>query len=89
MMKIEVLGPGCPNCRKLKDNVDDAARGLGLEYELQSVTGIEDIVARGVMATPALVVNGEVRMSGRVPSVEEIRGLLEDGPPQFPGKESE
>ncbi len=78
MMKIEVLGPGCPNCQKLKDNVDDAARGLGLEYELQSITGIEDIVARGVMATPALVVNGEVRMSGKVPSVEEIRGLLDD-----------
>ncbi len=77
MIKIQVLGTGCANCEKLAENADAAARELGIEYELEKVKEIERIVSFGVMKTPALVVDGTVRIVGRVPSSEEIRQLLE------------
>jgi small redox-active disulfide protein 2 len=76
MTRIEVLGPGCKKCEALYRHADDAARELGLEYEILKVTDLDAIVGYGVMATPALVVNGTVRNSGRVPSVEQIKELL-------------
>ncbi|NLX05401.1 MAG: thioredoxin family protein [Phycisphaerae bacterium] len=76
MKKIQVLGTGCPKCRKLAEQADEAARSLGIEYELEKVTNINDIMNFGVMVTPALAVDGEVKVSGKVPSVDEIKDML-------------
>jgi small redox-active disulfide protein 2 len=74
--KIQILGTGCPKCKKLMENAEAAARESGLEYELIKVDDIEKIMDFGVMMTPALAVDGEVKAVGKVPSVEEIRKLL-------------
>lgn len=75
-MKIQVLGTGCPKCRKLEKLAREAADSLGLEYTLQKVDDVGAIVAMGVMNTPALAVDGEVVLAGRVPSAGEIEELL-------------
>ena len=64
--KLQVLGTGCPRCRMLADNVEAAAEALGIEYELIKVTDIDDIIAFGIMTTPALAVDGEVKCAGGV-----------------------
>lgn len=76
MKKIQILGTGCPKCRKLADAADSAAKNMGIQYTLEKVTSIEDIVAFGVMMTPALAVDGEVKVSGRIPSAEELKKFL-------------
>ena len=76
MKKIQVLGPGCPNCERLAGLIDRVARELGIEFELQKVTEISEIVQFGVMATPGLVLDGKVLVSGRVPSESEIKEWL-------------
>ena len=76
MMKIQILGPGCYNCRLLTEKTEKAAEELGLDYELEKVDDLASITALGVMATPALVVNGEVKLSGFVPHVSKIKELL-------------
>ena len=75
-MKIQILGTGCPKCKKLAENAEAAARELGIDYELVKVTDINEIMAFGVMITPALAVDGDVKVAGRVPKVEAIRGML-------------
>lgn len=75
-MKIQILGTGCPKCRKLAENAEAAARALGLEYELVKVTDINAIMAFGVMMTPALAVDGVVKVVGKVPAAEDIQKLL-------------
>ena len=76
MKKIQILGTGCPKCKKLAENAEAAAKALGLDYELVKVTSINDIMAFGVMLTPALAVNGVVKVAGKVPSVEEVKKLI-------------
>ena len=76
MKKIQILGTGCPKCEKLKENAETAARELGIEYEIEKVSDIKDIMNFGVMMTPALAVDGEVRVVGKVVSVEEIKELI-------------
>ena len=76
MKSIKVLGTGCPKCTKLAANAEAAAKDLGIQYELQKVTDINAIISFGVMATPALVIDAEVKASGRVPGVEEIKKML-------------
>jgi small redox-active disulfide protein 2 len=76
MIRIEVLGPGCAKCKVLYDHVDRAAKELGLDYEMKKVTDISVILGYGVMGTPALVVDGKVKFSGRVPSPEQIKEML-------------
>jgi len=76
MKKLQVLGTGCPKCKKLTENTEAAAKALGIEYALEKVTGINDIMKFGVMMTPALVVDGQVKAAGRVPSPEEIQKML-------------
>ena len=76
MKKVQVLGTGCPKCRKLAENAEAAVKALGLECEIVKVTDINEIMGFGVMMTPALAVDGEVKTAGRVPSVEEIKKLL-------------
>jgi len=76
MKKIQVLGTGCAKCLKLAQNADEAAKGLGIEYEITKVTDIREIMSFGVMTTPALVVDGVVKLSGTSSSPEEIKKLL-------------
>ena len=76
MRKIQILGPGCPNCERLAGLTERVARELGIEFELQKVTEITEIVQFGVMATPGLVVDGKVVVSGRMPSEAEVKGWL-------------
>ena len=75
-MKIQILGPGCPKCKKLADSAETAARESGFEYELEKITDINEIMSFGVMMTPALVINGEVKTVGKAPSTGEIKKLL-------------
>ena len=77
MKKIEILGSGCAKCQKLADNAEIAARELGLEYSIEKVTDIDRITAYGIMLTPGLAVDGEVKSFGRLLSPEKIRPLLE------------
>ncbi len=76
MRKIQILGPGCPKCRKLAEAAETAAKQLGVEYHLEKVSDINEIIKFGVMATPALVVDGAVKVVGKVPSVSEITKIL-------------
>ncbi len=76
MKKIHVLGPGCPKCRKLVENVKVAVEQLEPDFEIEKVTDINEIMKFGVMITPALVVDGEVKTVGKVPSADEIRQIL-------------
>ena len=76
MKKIQILGPGCPNCERLAALTERVARELGVEFELQKVKDITEIVQFGVMATPGLVVDGKVMVSGRLPSEAELKGWL-------------
>jgi len=75
-MKIEVLGPGCPKCEALAAGVQAAVEKLGLDAEITKVTDIVEITNRGVMLTPAIVVDGQVKSCGRVLSSDEIQDLL-------------
>ena len=75
-MKIQVLGTGCQKCDKLAENAKQAAAELGLDCELEKVTDLNRIMEFGVMLTPALAINGQVKFSGKVPSVEDLKKLL-------------
>ena len=76
MKKVQILGTGCPKCKKLTENADSAAKELGIEYEIEKVSDINDIINFGVMMTPALAVDGEVKVAGKVVSIEEIKELI-------------
>jgi len=76
-MKIQIAGPGCPNCQMTERNVVDACAELDLGADISHVTNIGEILELGVMRTPAVVLDGEVLISGRVPSVAELRDILE------------
>jgi len=76
MKKIQILGTGCAKCQKLMAVADEAAKAIGAPYELQKVTDLKQIMSFKVMSTPALVVDGVVKLSGRVPTVEEARQLI-------------
>ena len=75
-MKIQILGTGCAKCKQLTENAEAAAREMGLAYELEKVTDIAEIVKFGVMKTPALAVDGQVKLVGKVATPGEIRSLL-------------
>ncbi len=75
-MKIEILGVGCPKCEKLEENAAQAAREAGVEAEIVKVKDIKEIMKRGVMFTPALVIDGAVKSTGKLLSPEEIKALL-------------
>jgi len=75
-VKIEVLGPGCAKCEKLLENVQAAVRDLGIDAEVTKVTDIAEIMKHGVLLTPALVVDGEVKSAGKVPGVDGIKELF-------------
>lgn len=76
MMKIQILGPGCFRCKKLTANAEAAAKELGLKCVVEKVTDIRKITEYGVIMTPALVVDGAVKIAGKVPSVEQLKSML-------------
>jgi len=75
-MKIEILGTGCTKCKTLYENTKSAVQEKGIEAEIVKVEDIPSIMKYGVMSTPALVVDGQVKFSGKVASVAEIMGIL-------------
>jgi small redox-active disulfide protein 2 len=76
MKKIQILGIGCPKCKKLTENAEAAAKALGIKSEIEKITDINQILKFGVMMTPALAINEKVMVVGKVASVEEIKQLL-------------
>ena len=76
MKKIQILGTGCPKCKKLAENAEAAAKELGVEYEVEKVTQINDIMKMGVMVTPALAIDGDVKVAGKVSSPDDIKAML-------------
>ncbi len=76
MKKIQVLGTGCAKCQKLAAVADEAAKALGLDCTVEKVTDLNDIASFGVMFTPALVVDGVVKVAGKVPSLDDTKKLL-------------
>ena len=76
MKLLQILGPGCPKCKRLAENAEAAAQALGIDYQLEKVADINDIMKFGVMITPALVVDGEVKVVGKVPDPEAIKQML-------------
>ena len=76
MKKLQILGTGCPKCKKLAANAEAAAKALGIEYAIEKVTDINQIMKFGVMMTPALVVDGVVKVVGKVPDPEAIKAML-------------
>ena len=76
-MKVEILGTGCPKCRKTSAHAEQAVKDSGVPAEIVKVETIKDIMSYGVIATPALAIDGEVKVAGRIPKVEEIKGWLQ------------
>ena len=79
MKRIKILGTGCPKCQQLADNARTAADQLGVECEIEKVTEISEIMKFGVMMTPGLVIEDQVKSSGKVLNVEQIKSMLRDG----------
>ena len=75
-MKIQILGTGCAKCQKLADTAKQAAEEMKLTFDLEKITKFDEIMKFGVMVTPALAVDGTVKIAGKVPSVEEVKKLL-------------
>lgn len=76
MKKIQILGTGCPKCKKLFESTQEVVKNNGIEAEIIKVEDINEIMKFGVMMTPALVVDGEVKVVGRVPNLEELKKLI-------------
>ena len=76
MKQIKIVGTGCPSCKKLYEYTEKAAKELGIEYKIEKVTDINEIIEMGIFITPAVVVDGVEKTSGVVPSVEAIKKLL-------------
>ncbi len=76
MVKIQILGTGCPKCKKLTENAEKAVNELGGDFQIIKVTDINEIMEFGVMVTPGLVVDGEVKSAGKVLSSEDIKEIL-------------
>jgi len=75
-MKIQILGIGCPKCKQTEANAKEALKNLGLDAEIEKITDVNEIADFGVMATPALAVDGTVKFLGKIPSVKEVEEVL-------------
>jgi small redox-active disulfide protein 2 len=75
-MKIEVLGTGCAKCQKLEANVRKAVEELGVDAQIEKVQDVSAIISYGVMMTPALAIDGEVKVVGKIPSVPELQTMI-------------
>ena len=78
-MKIQILGTGCPKCRKTAEVAEKAVAELGIDAEIVKVTDIDEIMGFGVMLTPALAIDGEVKVSGKVPALDDLKRWLGEG----------
>jgi small redox-active disulfide protein 2 len=76
MKKLLILGPGCPKCQQLARNTEEAAKALGMDYELEKITDIMEISKFGVLMTPGLVVDNQIKSSGKALDVNQIKELL-------------
>lgn len=76
MKEIKILGTGCPKCQKLAEVTESVAREMNIDYKLEKVTDINKIMDFGVMITPALVVDGEVKIAGKIPKTDDIKKML-------------
>ena len=76
MKDVKILGTGCPKCQKLAEATASAADELGIEYQIEKVKEINEIMKYGVMITPALVIDGEVKVAGKIPPAEELKAML-------------
>ena len=76
MKKIQIWGTGCPKCKKLAENAEAAAKELAIEYQLEKITEINEIMKFGVMVTPALAVDGQIKVTGKVADVSNIKKML-------------
>ena len=76
MKKLQILGPGCSKCMELAKRTEEAAKAAGGDFEMEKVSDLSKIMAFGVMMTPALVVDGEVKVVGQLPSVEELKKII-------------
>ena len=77
MKKIQILGTGCPKCKQLTENAEMAAREIGMDFEIEKVTDINEIMKFGVMMTPGLAIDGEVKSVGKVLQPSDIKQYLE------------
>lgn len=75
-MKIQVFGPGCAKCEQVAENAKAAAESLGIEYEIEKISDFNVMMGFGVMMTPAIAIEGEVKVVGKVPTVDEIKNML-------------
>jgi small redox-active disulfide protein 2 len=78
MTSIQILGPGCKRCSLLAENVEEAVQELGLTVSVEKVTDIKTMAAMGVLTTPALAIDGKVKVAGRLLSVRQVKELLQD-----------
>jgi small redox-active disulfide protein 2 len=78
MKTIQILGTGCAKCSRLAEQTEAAAKSLGIEYRIEKVTDLARIMQAGVMMTPALVVDGQVKVVGRVPDSEQLKQMIGD-----------
>ena len=76
MRDLKVYGTGCTKCNRLEANAKAAAEALGLDFQLEKITDRNEITNAGILVTPALVVDGEVKVAGKAPSVDELRAVL-------------
>lgn len=76
MKKLIVIGPGCTKCETLANLTKQAADQLGIEYELEKLTDIKQFINYGLMMTPGLVIDGELKVQGKVPSIDDIKKML-------------
>jgi small redox-active disulfide protein 2 len=76
MKKLQILGTGCPKCRKLAEITEKTAKELGIEFTLEKVTDINEIIGFGVMMPPALAVDGIVKVSARIPKPDELKAMI-------------
>ena len=78
-MEIKVLGTGCPKCNKLEDLVNEVLKEKGIEASVEKVTDVGEIAETGIMMTPGLMINGEVKLSGKLPSKEKLSEIISSG----------
>lgn len=76
MKKLQILGTGCSKCKRLTEQVEQAAKELGIEHQIEKVTDIKQIISFGVMTTPALAVDGQIKVAGNMPSLDELKRLI-------------
>jgi len=76
--KIQILGPGCPKCQKLTEDAEKAAKELGIDYEIEKIKDIKEMVKFGVMVTPVLAVDGKAKSVGKALNVEQIKKILSE-----------